>query len=146
VGYLTWRAGIQSSMSTMIVRDTTTSHAAFAIQFGIPHSFFSLSYTHRLEDMELKLRGSVKWVHHTASSFFVCCYRNALLKHDITQNGEERSISVGTVKFWYIHYCIIFLFMKAGVKLYCERKTLYMWPVLMTVQFKVMTSDLQTLP
>ncbi|KDR18967.1 dnaJ homolog subfamily C member 11 isoform X2 [Zootermopsis nevadensis] len=60
VGYLTWRAGHQSSMSTTIVRDTMTSHAAFSIQFGIPHSFFSLSYTHKFEEMELKLRGSVK--------------------------------------------------------------------------------------
>jgi DnaJ family protein C protein 11 len=60
VGYLTWRAGNQSSMSTTIVRDTTKSHTAFSIQFGIPHSFFSLSYTHRFEEMELRLRGSVK--------------------------------------------------------------------------------------
>ncbi|PNF16476.1 DnaJ subfamily C member 11 [Cryptotermes secundus] len=60
VGYLTWRAGTHSSMSTTIVRDNTTSHAAFSMQFGIPHSFFSLSYTHKLEEMELKLRGSIK--------------------------------------------------------------------------------------
>jgi DnaJ family protein C protein 11 len=60
VGYLTWRGGTHSSMSTTIVRDSATSHAAFAIQFGIPHSFFSLSYTHKLQDMEMKLRGSVK--------------------------------------------------------------------------------------
>jgi hypothetical protein len=70
VGYLTWRGGIHSSMSTTIVRDTATSHAAFAIQFGIPHSFFSLSYTHKLQEMEMKLRGSVKWVHQIESGFF----------------------------------------------------------------------------
>ncbi|XP_069690191.1 dnaJ homolog subfamily C member 11 isoform X2 [Periplaneta americana] len=60
VGYLTWRAGIQSFMSTVVVRDTPTSHAAFAIQFGIPHSFISVSYTHKLQEMEMKLRGSIK--------------------------------------------------------------------------------------
>jgi len=71
VGYLTWRGGVHSSMSTTVVRDTATSHAAFAIQFGIPHSFLSLSYTHKLQDMEMKLRGSVKWVHQTESGFFL---------------------------------------------------------------------------
>ncbi|XP_067005009.1 dnaJ homolog subfamily C member 11 isoform X2 [Anabrus simplex] len=60
VGYLTWRAGLQSSMSTIVVRDTPTSHMAFSIQFGIPHSYLSLSYTHKFEEWELKLRGAMK--------------------------------------------------------------------------------------
>jgi hypothetical protein len=85
VGYLTWRAGTHSSMSTTLVRDTTTSHAAFTMQFGIPHSFFSLSYTHKLEEMELKLRGSVKWVHQTARGSFGY-FRNALARDT---NGED---------------------------------------------------------
>jgi hypothetical protein len=85
VGYLTWRAGSHSSMSTMIVRDNTTSHAAFTMQFGIPHSFLSLSYMYKLEEMELKLRGSVKWVHQT-------CFRNALACDTM---GETLSVGPG---------------------------------------------------
>ncbi|PSN53871.1 hypothetical protein C0J52_02423 [Blattella germanica] len=60
VGYLTYRMGGQSSMSTVIVRDTATSHMAFSIQFGIPHSYLSLSYVHKFEEEKLKLRGSIK--------------------------------------------------------------------------------------
>jgi hypothetical protein len=85
VGYLTWRAGSHSSMSAMIVRDNTTSHAAFTLQFGIPHSFLSLNYMYKLEEMELKLRGSVKWVHQTAPDVFGC-FKNALA---CDTNGED---------------------------------------------------------
>lgn len=60
VGYLTYRAGLQSAMSTMIVRDTSHSHTAFSIQFGIIHSYVSLSYTYKMEERQLKLRGCVK--------------------------------------------------------------------------------------
>ncbi|XP_046423389.1 dnaJ homolog subfamily C member 11 isoform X1 [Neodiprion pinetum] len=60
VGYLTYRAGIQSAMSTMIVRDTSMSHTSFTMQFGMVHSYISLSYTYKMEERQLKLRGCVK--------------------------------------------------------------------------------------
>nr|CAD7440381.1 unnamed protein product [Timema bartmani] len=60
VGYLTWRAGIHSSMATVLVRDTPTSHTSLTLQFGIPHSYVSLSYCHKMDDQELKLRTSLK--------------------------------------------------------------------------------------
>lgn len=60
VGYLTWKAGAQSAMSTVLVRDTPTSHTSISLQFGIPHTYLSLTYTHKLEDYELKLRGALK--------------------------------------------------------------------------------------
>ncbi|XP_011685885.1 PREDICTED: dnaJ homolog subfamily C member 11 [Wasmannia auropunctata] len=60
VGYLTYRAGIQDAMSTMIVRDTSRSYTAFSIHFGLLHSFVSLNYTYKMEEKQLKLRGSVK--------------------------------------------------------------------------------------
>ncbi|KYN27745.1 PREDICTED: dnaJ homolog subfamily C member 11 isoform X1 [Trachymyrmex cornetzi] len=60
VGYLTYRAGIQDAMSTMIVRDTSQSYTAFSIHFGLLHSFVSLNYTYKMEEKQLKLRGSVK--------------------------------------------------------------------------------------
>lgn len=62
VGYLTYRAGIQDAMSTMIVRDTSRSYTAFSIHFGLLHSFVSLNYTYKMEEKQLKLRGSVKLV------------------------------------------------------------------------------------
>jgi len=62
VGYLTYRAGIQDAMSTMIVRDTSQSYTAFSIHFGLLHSFVSLNYTYKMEEKQLKLRGSVKLV------------------------------------------------------------------------------------
>ncbi|EFN68171.1 DnaJ-like protein subfamily C member 11 [Camponotus floridanus] len=60
VGYLTYRAGIQGAMSTMIVRDTSRSYTSFSIHFGLIHSFVSLNYTYKMEEKQLKLRGSVK--------------------------------------------------------------------------------------
>ncbi|KAL6260832.1 dnaJ homolog subfamily C member 11 [Pogonomyrmex barbatus] len=60
VGYLTYRAGIQDAMSTMIVRDTSRSYMAFSIHFGLLNSFVSLNYTYKMEEKQLKLRGSVK--------------------------------------------------------------------------------------
>ncbi|XP_028049704.1 dnaJ homolog subfamily C member 11 isoform X2 [Monomorium pharaonis] len=60
VGYLTYRAGIQDAMSTMIVRDTSRSYTAFSLHFGLIHSFVSLNYTYKMEEKQLKLRGSVK--------------------------------------------------------------------------------------
>ncbi|XP_011333880.1 dnaJ homolog subfamily C member 11 isoform X2 [Ooceraea biroi] len=60
VGYLTYRAGIQGAMSTMIVRDTSRSYTALSVHFGLLHSFVSLNYTYKMEEKQLKLRGSVK--------------------------------------------------------------------------------------
>ncbi|XP_054016548.1 dnaJ homolog subfamily C member 11 isoform X1 [Hylaeus anthracinus] len=60
VGYLTYRAGIQSAMTTMIVRDTSRSYTAFSIHLGILQSFVSLNYTYKMEEKQMKLRGSIK--------------------------------------------------------------------------------------
>ncbi|XP_076631441.1 dnaJ homolog subfamily C member 11 [Colletes latitarsis] len=60
VGYLTYRAGIQSAMSTMIVRDTSSSYTALSIHLGILQSFVSLNYTYKMEEKQMKLRGSIK--------------------------------------------------------------------------------------
>ncbi|XP_011151272.1 dnaJ homolog subfamily C member 11 isoform X2 [Harpegnathos saltator] len=60
VGYLTYRAGIQDAMSTMVVRDTSRSYTAISIHFGLIHSFISLNYTYKMEEKQLRLRSSVK--------------------------------------------------------------------------------------
>ncbi|XP_014226871.1 dnaJ homolog subfamily C member 11 isoform X2 [Trichogramma pretiosum] len=60
IGYLTCRAGIQSGMNTTIVRSTPQSYTAFSIEFALLRSFVSLSYTHKLEERQLDLKGCVK--------------------------------------------------------------------------------------
>ncbi|XP_076179972.1 dnaJ homolog subfamily C member 11 [Ptiloglossa arizonensis] len=60
VGYLTYRAGIRSAMNTMIVRDTSRSYTAFSIHLGILQSYVSLNYTYKMEEKQIKLRGSIK--------------------------------------------------------------------------------------
>ncbi|XP_076023278.1 dnaJ homolog subfamily C member 11a [Genypterus blacodes] len=78
MGYLQWRWGIQSSMNTSIVRDTKTSHFAFAMQLGIPHTFVMLSYQYKFQDDDqTKIKGSVK------SGFF----------GTVVEYGAERKIS-----------------------------------------------------
>lgn len=56
VGYLTWKAGMQSGMNTMIIRDTPTQHIVFSAYIGIPHTYAALSYTHKMPDQESKVK------------------------------------------------------------------------------------------
>uniref|UniRef100_A0A6M2DIU2 Putative molecular chaperone dnaj superfamily n=1 Tax=Xenopsylla cheopis TaxID=163159 RepID=A0A6M2DIU2_XENCH len=60
VGYLTHRYGTQSSMSTMVVRDTEGGHYNFTLQAGLPHSFISIAYTKKMLERELKLKIAIK--------------------------------------------------------------------------------------
>ncbi|GFY47871.1 dnaJ homolog subfamily C member 11 [Trichonephila inaurata madagascariensis] len=59
-GYLTVKSGPSSSVNTMIAHDTEKYHFTVGIQFGIQRSFFTVSYTRKLED-EGRLKGSVKF-------------------------------------------------------------------------------------
>ncbi|XP_077007576.1 dnaJ homolog subfamily C member 11 isoform X1 [Tamandua tetradactyla] len=78
VGYLQWRWGIQSAMSTSIVRDTKTSHFTVALQLGIPHSFALISYQHKFQDDDqTRVKGSLK------AGFF----------GTVVEYGAERKIS-----------------------------------------------------
>nr|CAG4650833.1 EOG090X03AJ [Simocephalus serrulatus]SVE94140.1 EOG090X03AJ [Simocephalus serrulatus] len=60
VGYLTYKASGPSSMSTMVVKDTNRYRAQANFVLGIPHSYFTLSYCHKLEKHEGRLRGAIK--------------------------------------------------------------------------------------
>nr|CAG4650026.1 EOG090X03AJ [Sida crystallina] len=60
VGYLTYKSGSHSSMSTMIVRDTNRYNAQANVVLGIPHSYFSISYSLKFEKTEGRLRGAFK--------------------------------------------------------------------------------------
>jgi len=62
VGYLTYKASRQSSMTTTISKDTPTYNLRSSIVLGIPHSYLSLSYEHKLQKHGGRLRGLVKWV------------------------------------------------------------------------------------
>ncbi|XP_014218733.1 dnaJ homolog subfamily C member 11 isoform X2 [Copidosoma floridanum] len=60
VGNITYRAGIQSGMNTTIVRSTPHSYTALSIEFSLMRSFISLSYTQKLEERQMELKGYVK--------------------------------------------------------------------------------------
>ncbi|KAG7166506.1 dnaJ homolog subfamily C member 11-like [Homarus americanus] len=56
VGYLTWKAGMQSGVNTMIIRDTPTQHLVFSAYIGIPHTYAALSYTHKMPEHDSKVK------------------------------------------------------------------------------------------
>ena len=56
VGYMTYNAGIQSSLSTVIEHNTEKHHCNLSITLGVPHCYLSASYTRKFLDQELKLR------------------------------------------------------------------------------------------
>ncbi|XP_053530102.1 dnaJ homolog subfamily C member 11 isoform X2 [Ictalurus punctatus] len=61
MGYLQWRWGSESAMTTSIVRDTKTSHFTLAFQLGMPHSYLMMSYQYKFQDEDqTKVKGSVK--------------------------------------------------------------------------------------
>ncbi|XP_068598743.1 dnaJ homolog subfamily C member 11-like [Brachionichthys hirsutus] len=61
MGYLQWRWGPNSAMTTSLVRDTKSSHFTLALQLGVPHSYLMMSYQYKFQDEEqTKVKGSVK--------------------------------------------------------------------------------------
>ncbi|XP_069960476.1 dnaJ homolog subfamily C member 11 isoform X2 [Cherax quadricarinatus] len=56
VGYLTWKAGMQSGMNTMIIRDTPFQHLVCSAYIGIPHTYIAVSYTHKMPEQEYKVK------------------------------------------------------------------------------------------
>lgn len=63
VGYLTYNAGIQSSMSTVLEHSTDKQHLMLTCSIGIPHCFVAASYMRKIVEHEMKLRLSAKSVH-----------------------------------------------------------------------------------
>nr|XP_040059982.1 dnaJ homolog subfamily C member 11-like isoform X1 [Gasterosteus aculeatus aculeatus] len=61
MGYLQWRRGPNSAMTTSLVRDTKSSHFTLALQLGVAHSYLMMSYQYKFQDEEqTKVKGSVK--------------------------------------------------------------------------------------
>ncbi|XP_051528558.1 dnaJ homolog subfamily C member 11-like [Myxocyprinus asiaticus] len=82
MGYLQWRWGSQSAMTTSIVRDTKTSHFTLALQLGVPHSYLMMSYQYKFQDEDqTKVKGSIK------TGFF----------GTVVEYGAERKISCHSV-------------------------------------------------
>lgn len=71
VGYLTYRAGIQSAMSTMLVRDTSRTYASILIHLGIVHSYVNLHYIYKMKEKKLKLRGNIRLVERVIYIFYL---------------------------------------------------------------------------
>ncbi|XP_038154056.1 dnaJ homolog subfamily C member 11 [Cyprinodon tularosa] len=61
MGYLQWRWGPNSAMTTSLVRDTKRSHFTLALQLGVPHSYLMMSYQFKFQDEDqTKVKGSLK--------------------------------------------------------------------------------------
>ncbi|XP_061641849.1 dnaJ homolog subfamily C member 11 isoform X2 [Phyllopteryx taeniolatus] len=61
MGYLQWRWGPTSAMTTSVVRDTKSSHFTLAVQLGVPHSYLMMSYQYKFQDEDqTKVKGSLK--------------------------------------------------------------------------------------
>ncbi|MEQ2260348.1 DnaJ (Hsp40), subfamily C, member 11, partial [Xenotaenia resolanae] len=61
MGYLQWRWGPNSAMTTSLVRDTKSTHFTLALQLGVPHSYLMMSYQYKFQDEDqTKVKGSVK--------------------------------------------------------------------------------------
>lgn len=56
VGYLTWKLGTNSGLSTMIIRDTERLHGVVSLHFGVPHTYLSLTYVHKIPEHDSKLK------------------------------------------------------------------------------------------
>lgn len=60
VGYLTYNAGIQSSLATVLERNTEKYHWNTTCLLGIPHCYLSASYMRKFAEQEMKVRLSAK--------------------------------------------------------------------------------------
>ncbi|CAG5982888.1 unnamed protein product [Menidia menidia] len=61
MGYLQWRWGPNSAMTTSLVRDTKSSHFTLALQLGVPLSYVMMSYQYKFQDEDqTKVKGSIK--------------------------------------------------------------------------------------
>lgn len=61
VGYLTYNAGVQSSMATVVEHNTDKHNWQLQCLIGLPHCYVSASYTKKLIEYELKIRLAVKY-------------------------------------------------------------------------------------
>jgi len=58
LGYINLKMGTGSGLTTSLVRDTDRYHATAGLNFGVPHSYASLSYAHKFSlESKLKLAG-----------------------------------------------------------------------------------------
>uniref|UniRef100_A0A6A7FM57 DnaJ-like protein subfamily C member 11 n=2 Tax=Hirondellea gigas TaxID=1518452 RepID=A0A6A7FM57_9CRUS len=58
--YLTWKLGTSNGLTTMVIRDTERLHAVASMHFGVPQSYVSMTYMHKMPDHEIKLKLTAK--------------------------------------------------------------------------------------
>lgn len=87
-------------MSTMIVKDTNRYRTQANIVLGIPHSYFTISYCHKLEKHEGRLRGAIKsvlifmsslFLSHVNVSFFRAGTFGAMVEYGLERKVSEHS-------------------------------------------------------
>ncbi|XP_077301854.1 dnaJ homolog subfamily C member 11-like [Arctopsyche grandis] len=60
VGYLTYKAGSNSSMSTSLLHETENYRVNLTMLCGLPHSYISTTYTRKMIQAEIKILVSIK--------------------------------------------------------------------------------------
>ncbi|XP_033100299.1 dnaJ homolog subfamily C member 11-like [Anneissia japonica] len=80
IGYLTWKWGMQSAMTSMLIRDTTNTRLVCQLQLGIPNSFASVNMVKKFEHNDAKLNVAVK-----AGSF------GAMLEYGVEKKISQHS-------------------------------------------------------
>lgn len=88
VGYLTWKAGYDSAMSSALIYDRDKNRFQMQVQVGMKDIFLALSYLRRLEFNNTRLKGAVKLSVFGTSLEYGC--QTKLSKH--SQIGAGMSI------------------------------------------------------
>ncbi|CAG2105090.1 unnamed protein product, partial [Medioppia subpectinata] len=89
IGYITFKAGLQSCINTMLAWDAERARIICSVQLGFPHSFLTASYLHKLHENDTKIKVAVKAGTFGAVVEYGCETR--LSKHSII----GASISIG---------------------------------------------------
>ena len=76
----------QSGMNTMVIYNSDKYHLATALQIGIPHTFFNLSFARKFKEPVGKIRGSLKF-----GTF------GAMIEYGVDRKITEQSTIAATV-------------------------------------------------
>lgn len=114
VGYLTYNGGMQSTMSTVIERNTENHHMALTLTIGVPHCFVAASYTRKLIEREMKLKLATKFViivivlFSCLNSVFVVFMFIELEHLVLLLNMVQRKKCPNIVQYWH-RYRLVYL-------------------------------------
>ena len=60
IGYMSWKAGGDSSLATVVVYENSLCRVNSSVSFGIRHSFISGSYTHKFKERDARIKVGLK--------------------------------------------------------------------------------------